>query len=92
MVSPMENTDGEAIQFEVVLEGKYVKNKNRPNGAALPRGSPIKGRKENRSTKPNIELCCVTMRAGPGTLFGDYQIPQGAKCSVCGSEVQKGRM
>jgi hypothetical protein len=42
MVSPMENIDGKAIQFKVVLEGKYVKNKNRSNAAALPRKSPIK--------------------------------------------------
>ena len=88
MVGPMENTDGKAIKFEVILEQKCYKNTNRPNAVAPPRGSPIKRRKEKRLTKPSVELCCVTMKVGPGTAFGEYQIPHGAKCSACGKRMQ----
>ena len=90
----MEKTNAKDIQFELVLEGKTMKNTNRPIAAAPPRGSPIKQRKENPSNNftEYVKLCCVTMTAGPSTAFGDYQIPQVDKCSLCGSGLQKGRM
>jgi hypothetical protein len=71
-----------------------MKNTNRPKAIALPRRSSINQRKETPSTlfTECVKLCCVTMTAGPGTAFGDCQIPQGVKCSVCGSGLQKGRL
>ena len=83
MVGPMEN-----------VVDKCFKNTNRPNAAALPRGSPVKQKQGNPSNNfvESVKLCCVTMTAGPGTAFGNYQKPQGARGSVCGSGLQKGRM
>merc|ERR1712106_488734 len=93
VVGPMEKTDEKAIQFEVVLEEKIPKKVTRPK-AAHGRGSPSKRGKENPSKNftETVQLCCLTMTAGPGTAFGDYKIPEGVKCSVCGSGLKKGRM
>ena len=49
MVGPMEKTNAKAIEFEVVLEEKPLKNTNRPHDAALLRASPMKQSKENPS-------------------------------------------
>ena len=93
VVGPMEKTDEKAIQFEVVLEEKIPKKIDRLK-AAHGRGSSKKREKENPSTNftETVQLCCLTMTAGPGTTFGDYKIPEGVKCSVCGSDLKKGRM
>ena len=91
---PMEKTETKAIQLEVVLEESEDKKQERPKAATLPRGSPKKNKGEgNFSTKfsEKVELCCLTMTAGPGTSFGEYRIPEGANCSLCGSALIKGR-
>ena len=94
LIGPLEKTDVKAIQLEVVLNDKQENKTMRPNAATLPRGSPKKRMKEGLSTnfKETVQLCCLTMTAGPGTSFGDFNIPQGANCSVCGSALRKGRM
>ena len=94
LIGPLEKTDAKAIQLEVVLNDKKETKTMRPKAATLPRGSPKKKGKEDQSTNftETVQLCCLTMTAGPGTIFGDFKIPQGANCSVCGSELLKGRM
>ena len=90
-VEPMENRDEKAIKFEVIMEDKIHKKMNSQKSAHV---MATKRGKENPSTNftETVQLCCLTMTAGPGTTFGDYKIPEGAKCSVCGSGLKKGRM
>ena len=94
IVGPFENTDPKAIQLEIVFDDKETKKTMRPKAATLPRGSPKKKKIESPSSyfSETVQLCCLTMTAGPGTSFGDYNIPKGVNCSLCGSELQKGRM
>ena len=94
LVGPLEKTDAKAIQLEVVLNDSRENKLMRPKAATLPRGSPKKKRKENLLIyfTESVQLCCLTMTAGPGTSFGDFNIPQGVSCSVCGSALGKGRM
>ena len=90
-VEAMENRDEKVIQFEVIMEEKIPKKMNSQKSVQV---SPTKRGKENPSTNftETVQLCCLTMTAGPGTTFGDYKIPEGVKCSVCGSGLKKGRM
>ena len=94
IVAPLEKTDARAIQLEVVLKDDKTKKIERPKTATLTRQSPKKKKiQETPNTKfsERVELCCLTMTAGPGTSFGDYSIPEGAHCSLCGSTLKKGR-
>ena len=92
---PIEKTETKAIQLEVVLQEEEDKKVERPKAGTQPRGSPRKKEiaEENISYKfsEKVELCCLTMTAGPGTSFGEYRIPEGANCSLCGSALIKGR-
>ena len=83
---PLEKTDTRAIQLEVVLDKAEDKKLERPKAATLPRGSPKRKETEEEIISPKfsekVELCCLTMTAGPGTSFGEYRIPEGANCSL----------
>ena len=89
-VQTVEKKAENAIKLEVVIEDKLQKKTK----IVKDEHSIKKGAKENPSTKftETVQLCCLTMTAGPGTQFGDYKIPQGVKCSVCGSGLNKSRM
>ena len=89
----MDQTEGKAIQVEVVVD-ECLYNSNRPKAATFPRkpASEIKKKPNSgRMISETIQLCCVTMKTGPGTGFGEFNIPKGFTCSVCGSGVEKGR-
>ena len=92
-IEPIEKNVEKAIKFEVIMEEQHP-NKMNSQKASQGHVSPTKREKENPSTTftETVQLCCLTMTAGPGTTFGDYKIPEGAKCSVCGSGLKKGRM
>merc|ERR1712228_196749 len=66
-------TDPGVLQLNVVLDDQKA---SRPRAAVA----------KNRST---VRLCCMTLTAGPGTSFGDFQVPGEAKCPTCGSEIEK---
>ena len=91
-IVPLVKRDEKAIKFEVIQEeiiNKKIRNPQTPH----PNGKQIKWVKGNPSTNftETVQLCCLKITPGPGTTFGDYKIPEGAKCSVCGSELQKKR-
>merc|ERR1712223_2245886 len=71
------STDPSVLQLNVVLEDQKA-SKSRPRAAVA----------KNRST---VRLCCMTLTAGPGTSFGDFQVPGQAKCPTCGSEIDEGK-
>ena len=94
LVGSLEKTHAKVIQLEVVLNDSQENKVMRPKAATLPRESPKKKRKDDLSTNftETVQLCCMTMTAGPDTSFGDFKIPQGGSCSVFGSELHNGRM
>ena len=79
-----DSNDGtnKAIKIEVVEMNKNVS-----------KGGKRQEKNNNKSQKfqETIQLCCLTMTSGPGTSFADFQIPSGARCSVCGSGLKKSR-
>ena len=82
-------TGNKAIKMEVVLKEeertKGLEKQSKPSDKIEP--------KEQKSRfQESVQLCCVTMSTGPGTSFGDFQIPSGAKCSVCGAGLNKSRV
>ena len=82
-----------AIRFEVIQEDVITKKNGKPN-SPKPNKTQTKWVKGNPSTcfTETVQLCCLKMTAGPGTTFGDYKIPDGATCSLCGSGIQKTRI
>ena len=81
-------TSNKAIKMEVVLKQERSKSLDREIEKQIKNPDKDQGSRFQES----VQLCCVTMSAGPGTSFGDFQIPCGAKCSVCGAGLNKGRV
>ena len=91
-IVPLVKRDDKAIKFEVIQEeiiNKKIRNPETPH----PNANQIKWVRGNPSTNftETVQLCCLKITSGPGTTFGDYKIPEGAKCSLCGSELLKKR-
>ena len=91
-IVPLVKEEEKAIRFEVIQEDVISKKNGKPN-STKPNATQtkwVKGNPSNSFTE-TVQLCCLKMTAGPGTTFGDYKIPDGAKCSVCGSGIRKTR-
>ena len=82
----MSNSDEKTIKFEVVLSNE------REGGAETEkRRNKTEAPVEMVKFEETIQLCCLTMSSGPGTSFAKFQIPDGARCSVCGAGLRKYR-
>ena len=76
------DANNKAIKIEVVEMNKNIsKDAKRQE----------KNNNKSQKFQETIQLCCLTMTSGPGTSFADFQIPSGARCSVCGSGLKKSR-
>ena len=73
--------DNKAIKFEVVLNNERSKSEERGKERTKEAGE------EMMKFQETIQLCCLTMSSGPGTSFAKFKIPDGARCSVCGSSL-----
>ena len=81
-------TGNKAIKMEVVLKEERAKGLEKQSKQS----DKIEPKDQKSRFQESVQLCCVTMSTGPGTSFGDFQIPSGAKCSVCGAGLNKGRV
>ena len=91
-IVPLVKRDEKAIKFEVIQE-EIINKKTRNPHISHQNANQIKWVKGNPSTNfsETVQLCCLKITPGPGTTFADYKIPEGAKCSICGSQLQKKR-
>ena len=80
-----------AIKMEVVLKEERSKSLDRGIEKPNKKSGEFDSKDQRSRFEESVQLCCVTMSTGPGTSFGDFQIPSGAKCSVCGAGLSKGR-
>ena len=81
-------TGNKAIKMEVVLKEERAKGLEKQSKQS----DKIEPKDQKSRFQESVQLCCVTMSTGPGTSFGDFRIPSGAKCSVCGAGLSKGRV
>lgn len=85
-------TGNKAIKMEVVLKEERSRSLNRAIEKQSKKSDKFEPKDQESRFQESIQLCCVTMSTGPGTGFGNFQIPSGAKCSVCGAGLSKGRV